>query len=58
MGIEIIMTILLAIQVFQPSVDNGHYTMSKDEIGIIRMDTATGKITRCNKDLTCEDSKK
>jgi hypothetical protein len=57
--VDLILIALLGWQVFMPSVENGKYMFQVDPNGtIIRMNTQTGEMTRCSKELVCEQLKK
>ena len=50
---------LLAYQVWMPAVDNAKYSFAVGKDGtIIRMNTQSGAMEKCDKDLVCETDKK
>ena len=53
MIVEVIMTGLLAYQVWMPAVDNGKFMMVHDGQNIIRMNTQDGTMERCSADFKC-----
>ena len=53
MIVELIMTGLLAYQVWMPAVDNGKFMMVYDGQNIIRMNTQDGTMERCSTDFKC-----
>lgn len=50
-----LMCALLTYQVTMPSVDNAKYTFTVHNNEIVRMNTQTGKMTKCTADYKCED---
>ena len=50
-----IIVALLAYQVWMPAVDNAKYSFAIDKDGtIIKMNTQTGSMERCTKELVCK----
>lgn len=50
---------LLSWQVMMPAVNNAKFAFSVDNDGtVVRMNTQTGEMERCTKDLVCESDKK
>jgi len=57
--VEWIMIALLSWQVMMPAVNNAKFTFSIDNDGtIVRMNTQTGTMERCTKELVCGSDKK
>ena len=53
--VEWIMVALLAWQVSMPAVNNAKFAFSIDNDGtIVRMNTQTGSMERCSKELVCK----
>ena len=54
MILDLIMIGLLGYQIWMPAVNNGMYLFQIDRDGtVIRMNTQTGEMERCNRDLKC-----
>jgi len=57
--VEWIMVALLGWQIMMPAVNNAKFTFSIDNDGtIVRMNTQTGAMERCSKELVCGSDKK
>ena len=55
---ELVMVMLLAYQIFMPATNNGNYQIAVSGENVIRINTQTGKIEKCDiKTLTCNDNK-
>lgn len=50
-----IMCALLTYQVTMPAVDNAKYTFTVHNNEIVRMNTQTGKMTKCDANYKCEE---
>ncbi len=50
-----LMCALLTYQVTMPAVDNAKYTFTVHNNEIIRMNTQTGKMTKCDSNFNCDD---
>ena len=54
MIVDLIMIGLLGWQIWMPAVNNGQYMFQIDRDGtVIRMNTQTGEMERCDRDLRC-----
>ena len=50
-----LMCALLGYQVSMPAVDNAKYTFTVHNDEIVRMNTQTGKMVKCDKEFKCND---
>ena len=50
-----LMCALLTYQVTMPAVDNAKYTFTVHEGEIIRMNTQTGRMVKCDKEFKCNE---
>ena len=50
-----LMCALLTYQVTMPAVDNAKYTFTVHNDEIVRMNTQTGKMVKCDKDYNCNE---
>lgn len=56
--VELIMIGLLVWQINMPAVNNAKFSFSIDKDGtIVKMNTQTGEMQRCDKDFVCEQKK-
>ena len=57
--LDLIVIGLLAWQVWMPAVDNAKFSFAIDKDGtIVRMNTQSGEMERCNSNLVCDSDKK
>jgi hypothetical protein len=49
-----LMCVLLGYQVSMPAVDNAKYTFTSHQDYIVRMNTQTGTMEKCDKNFKCE----